>query len=92
MLNGHPGVAESAVIGVRVGEGLMGERVEAFVVKSAGSEVDEAALQAFARDKLADFKVPCRIVIVAGIPKGATGRMRRIGLAEKLGLAGPVEA
>ena len=33
-------MAESAVIGVRVGEGLMGERVEAFVVRAAGGEVD----------------------------------------------------
>ena len=36
--------------------------------------------------RLADFKVPRKIVILAEIPKGATGKLQRIGLAAKLGL------
>ncbi len=40
-------------------------------------------------ERLAAFKVPRRVVIVAEIPKGATGKMQRIGLAEKLGLVAP---
>ena len=36
---------------------------------------------AFARPALADFKVPRKIVILAEIPKGATGKLQRIGLA-----------
>jgi acyl-coenzyme A synthetase/AMP-(fatty) acid ligase len=36
---------------------------------------------------VADFKVPRKILIVAEIPKGATGKLQRIGLAQKLGLA-----
>lgn len=83
VLNEHPGVAESAVIGVRVGEGLMGERVEAFVVRTAGSDVDEATLQAFARDKLADFKVPAAVHFVATLPKTPLGKIQRAQL--KLG-------
>jgi acyl-CoA synthetase (AMP-forming)/AMP-acid ligase II len=35
---------------------------------------------------MADFKVPRRVVILDEIPKGATGKMQRIGMAEKLGL------
>ena len=47
----------------------------------------EADLRAFAAEKLTAFKVPRRIVILAEIPKGATGKLQRIGLAQKLGLA-----
>jgi oxalate---CoA ligase len=44
-------------------------------------------LQDFANARLAAFKVPKRIVILEEIPKGATGKLQRIGLAQKLGLA-----
>ena len=46
----------------------------------------ERALQDFANGKLAAFKVPKKIVILEEIPKGATGKLQRIGLAQKLGL------
>jgi acyl-CoA synthetase (AMP-forming)/AMP-acid ligase II len=52
-----------------------------------GVAATEADLRAFASDKLAAFKVPRRIVILPEIPKGATGKLQRIGLAQKLGLA-----
>ena len=39
------------------------------------------------RAGLADFKVPRKLLILDEIPKGATGKLQRIGLAEKLGLA-----
>ena len=45
------------------------------------------AVRAFAAEHVADFKVPRRVVIVEVIPKGPTGKLQRIGLAEKLGLA-----
>jgi len=89
VLNEHPGVTESAVIGVRVGEGLMGERVEAFVVKSAGSEVDEATLQAFAREKLADFKVPAVVHFIAALPKTPLGKIQRAELKRGAAVAQP---
>ena len=44
------------------------------------------ALRDFVATRLADFKVPRRIVFLAEIPKGATGKLQRIGLAQKLGL------
>ena len=49
--------------------------------------VDMRGLKAFAAEKLAAYKVPSKILIVDDIPKGATGKLQRIGLAEKLGLA-----
>ena len=40
----------------------------------------------FVGERLADFKVPRKIVFLDEIPKGQTGKLQRIGLAEKLGL------
>jgi acyl-coenzyme A synthetase/AMP-(fatty) acid ligase len=36
---------------------------------------------------LADFKVPRKVLLMDEIPKGATGKLQRIGMAQKLGLA-----
>ena len=57
------------------------------MVLREGKTVTERALQDFANGKLAAFKVPKKIVILEEIPKGATGKLQRIGLAHKLGLA-----
>ena len=46
----------------------------------------EKELREFAGERLAPFKVPRKIVFLDEIPKGATGKLQRIGLAEKLGL------
>jgi len=64
----------------------LGEEVAAAVVLREGAEADEAAIRAFASERLAGFKVPRKVVILDEIPKGATGKLQRIGLAEKLGL------
>jgi len=61
--------------------------VAAAVVLREGAEVSEKDLRAFAAIRLADFKVPRKILFLAEIPKGATGKLQRIGLAQKLGLA-----
>ncbi len=65
---------------------MLGEEVAAAVVLAEGAEVSEKELRAFAADKLASFKIPRHFVFLDEIPKGATGKMQRIGLAEKLGL------
>jgi len=39
-----------------------------------------------AAERLADFKVPRKILFLSEIPMGATGKLQRIGLAQKLGL------
>src|SRR5262249_14400778 len=46
----------------------------------------ESEIQEFVSKRLADFKVPRRVIILKDIPKGPTGKPQRIGLAEKLGL------
>ena len=66
----------------------LGEDVAAAVVLRDGTRTDEKSLRAFVAEHVANSKVPRRIVVLEEIPKGATGKIQRIGLAEKLGLAG----
>lgn len=65
---------------------MLGEEIAAAVVLAAGHSVTDKELKTFGADKLAPFKVPKKFVFLDEIPKGATGKMQRIGLAEKLGL------
>ncbi|MDJ0994597.1 MAG: acyl--CoA ligase [Dinoroseobacter sp.] len=64
----------------------LGEEVAAAVVVTEGSALDERTIRDFAASRLADFKTPRKVVIVEELPKGATGKIQRIGMAEKLGL------
>lgn len=50
-------------------------------------EATERDIRRFAATRLAEFKVPPRVLIVDEIPEGPTGKMQRVGLAERLGLA-----
>jgi acyl carrier protein len=79
----HPAVAQAVTFAVPDRD--LGEDVAAAVVL-ADSSVTEKELRRFASLRLAPFKVPRRIVIVDEIPKGPTGKLQRIGLAERLGL------
>jgi acyl-CoA synthetase (AMP-forming)/AMP-acid ligase II len=81
----HPAVAQ--VVTFAVPHAKLGEEVAAAVVLKPDMQADEKALRAFTADRLADFKVPRQILILAELPKGATGKVQRIGLAQKLGLA-----
>jgi oxalate---CoA ligase len=65
----------------------LGEEVAAAVVLKEGSTTTEKELREFVAQRLVDFKVPRKIVLLDEIPKGATGKLQRIGLAQKLGLA-----
>ncbi len=65
----------------------LGEDVAAAVVLKEGMAATERELQDFMNGRLAAFKVPKKIVFLDEIPKGATGKLQRIGLAQKLGLA-----
>ena len=65
----------------------LGEDVAAVVVLKEGAMISERELRDFVNEKLAAFKVPNRIYFLSEIPKGATGKLQRIGLAQKLGLA-----
>jgi hypothetical protein len=62
----------------------LGEDVAAAVVPYEGKRVSEGQLREFLFTRIADFKVPSRIIVVARIPKGSTGKVQRIALAETL--------
>ena len=62
----------------------LGEVVAVAVVFKEGKQATESELKSFASKRLADFKVPRRIVFTHQIPKGPTGKLQRIGLHEKL--------
>jgi len=81
----HPAVAQ--VVTFALPHPKLGEEVAAALVLRDGEVATEADIRAFAASRMADFKVPRKVVILDEIPKGATGKMQRIGLAEKLGLA-----
>jgi len=89
VLMDHPAVAQAVTFALP--HASLGEEVGAAVVLHAGEAVSERELRRFAGSRLADFKVPRKIVFVAEIPKGATGKLQRIGLAARLGLA-PADA
>jgi acyl-CoA synthetase (AMP-forming)/AMP-acid ligase II len=81
----HPAVAQ--VVTFAVPHPKLGEEVAAVAVLRDGMQATEAEIRAFAAARLADFKVPRRVLFVDEIPKGATGKLQRVGLAQKLGLA-----
>lgn len=78
----HPAVLEAGVAGAP--DPTYGEIVVAFVALRNGQEVDERELQAFAAQRLADYKLPERIVFLDALPKGLTGKVDRRALKETL--------
>lgn len=85
ILMDHPAVAQVVCFGMP--HPKLGEEVAAAVVLREGQQASERELQAFVSARVAEFKVPKKILILDEIPKGATGKLQRIGLAAKLGLA-----
>ncbi len=81
----HPAVSQ--VVCFAVPHPKLGEEVGAAVVLKEGASATEKDIQAFVATRVADFKVPKKLLILPEIPKGATGKLQRIGLAQKLGLA-----
>jgi len=81
----HPAVEQ--VVTFAMPHDKLGEEVAAAVVFREGESASESDLRSFVAGRLADFKVPRKLVILDEIPKGATGKLQRIGMAQKLGLA-----
>jgi long-chain acyl-CoA synthetase len=69
----HPSVLEAAVVGVP--HDTLGEEVAALIVARPGSSADADAICAYARERLAAYKVPRRVVFVDELPKGPTGKI-----------------
>ncbi len=81
----HPEVREAAAFAMP--SRLYGEEPAAAVVLSQGASATPDVLRGFMAGRLAAFKLPARIVVLDALPKGPTGKLQRIGLAERLGLA-----
>jgi len=83
VLLAHPAVSEAVCFGVP--HSTWGEEVEAAVVLRPETPAGEADLIAFCRGRLADFKCPKKIHLVASIPRTATGKIQRLNVAAALG-------
>lgn len=84
----HPGVEQAVTFAIP--DLVLGEEIAAAVVRSDDT-LTEKELRHYTLGRLADFKVPRRILFLDQIPKGPTGKLQRIGLAEQLGLTGNLE-
>jgi long-chain acyl-CoA synthetase len=76
----YPGVKEAAVIGKP--DPRKGEQPIAFVSANDGVVLEEKALVQFVRRKLADYKVPRKVVILPALPRNATGKILKTALRE----------
>jgi malonyl-CoA/methylmalonyl-CoA synthetase len=81
VLETHPSVDEVAVAGMP--SEAWGEEVTAFVVASKPATIDEGELIAFARERLAAYKCPRRVVVVDKLPRNAMGKIERAKLVAR---------
>jgi len=81
LLATHPSVAEAAVVGVP--DERLGEVGKAFVVAKPDAEVDADEVIAFARERLANFKVPRSVDVVDILPRNASGKVLKFELRQK---------
>ncbi len=80
----HPAVRQAVTFALP--HPKLGEEIAAAVVLDDGAKASERDVRDYAAGRLAGFKVPAKVLLLDEIPKGATGKIQRIGLAEKLGL------
>ena len=85
----HAAVGEVGVVGQP--DPVYGEIVTAFVVLRTGYHAGPEELREFAKERLADYKVPEKFVFLPDLPKGPTGKVHRRSLKE-MALAGSVAA
>jgi acyl-CoA synthetase (AMP-forming)/AMP-acid ligase II len=81
----HPAVAEAATFAVP--HPTLGEDVRSAVVLRPNGSATPGEIREFLVGRVAEFKVPRQVLIVGELPKGPTGKVRRVRLAVDLGLA-----
>jgi acyl-CoA synthetase (AMP-forming)/AMP-acid ligase II/thioesterase domain-containing protein/acyl carrier protein len=84
VLLGHPAIAQALTFPMP--DERLGEEVAVAAVLKPGAAATELELRQFAAQQLSVGKIPKRVVFVEQLPTGHTGKVQRIGLAEKLGL------
>jgi len=87
-LLGHESIGQAAVIGVP--DARMGEVAMAYVVPAPGRKIDPDAIIAWARERMANYKVPRRVAEIAALPTNATGKvvkeeLRALAAADRSG-------
>jgi acyl-CoA synthetase (AMP-forming)/AMP-acid ligase II len=85
ILSSHPAVGQAVTFGAP--DAALGEEVAAAVILREGMTVTERQLREFVAIRLSHFKVPRRVLFVESIPTGPTGKLKRAGLAERLGVS-----
>lgn len=80
----HPSVAQAVAFAVP--HAKLGEEIAAAVVLQDGASLTQRQLREFAAERLAGYKVPRQVLFLDGIPKGPSGKLKRVGLARELGL------
>jgi acyl-CoA synthetase (AMP-forming)/AMP-acid ligase II len=76
----HPGVAESAVVGVP--DERLGEVGAAFVVARPGAPADPAEIIDWCRERMANFKAPRTVIVVDALPRNASGKVLKFELRQ----------
>ena len=82
VLQSHPDVIEAAVVGIPAASG--GESVVAAVMLRTGAELDEVAMRAWCKERLAAYKVPRQIIALPELPRSILGKVVRKQVREQV--------
>ena len=88
VLSAHPAVKDAAVVGLPAETG--GERVVAAIMLQEGESADATELRAFARDRLAGYKVPRAFYVLNDLPRSMLGKVLRKEVRDSLADATPL--
>jgi malonyl-CoA/methylmalonyl-CoA synthetase len=86
----HPMIAECAVVGVPDAE--WGERVGAALVLKEGCALDLVSLRLWCREKMANYKLPTRLLVVEALARNAMGKIMKPAVSALFQSSGNVES